>query len=93
MIREKFIKLKIGETLYNKKTYDVIVLTSQWSDDKKDNEYLGCDGFDGSVRNDLPMGSYDEWEYLSDDMPEKVQLHVLNVKLQRLERFVHERFR
>jgi hypothetical protein len=96
MERDNFIKLKIGQVIYNKHTNDVCILESQWSHDKKEvknSEFLSITGYDGSGRNGLRMSDYEDWETAYENLPEKVEITIMRVRLLKLEQFVYGRLR
>jgi hypothetical protein len=99
MKREDFIKLQIGQIIYNKKSYDIVVMESQYTTVRltsvNDNDYLTIKGLDDndSFRIGLKMGEYDDWELISEEAPDKIMLKLLKIRLSTLEKFVYGRLK
>lgn len=98
MTREEMIKIKIGDSLYNKLTNSVVEMTSQWADSKntfEDDECLSAKPYGGGEYSYavVTIGDYDKWEHVSENMPDTIKLKILTEKFFQLEAFVYQRLR
>ena len=94
MKKEELKRVKIGEVLYNKTTNAIIKVASQLSNpnaDVKDDFYLGYDLVCGNMTTGFNIGSFEQWEYVSNDAPLAVRYHILQERFFELESFVYSR--
>lgn len=96
MDREQMRKINIDDILYNKKTAQVVVMTSAYSNDKgeiKDIDSLSSDNVLTEQYVSISPKDIDDWEFFSYEAPANIMCKVIMAKLNGLEQFVYSRLR
>jgi len=92
----EFQKLKIDEVIYNKETSEIVITTSQFTQDKTEvnpDDALTTRSYDGASASSIKASECEAWDLMSDSAPDNVKLQICLIRLASLEHFVYSRLR